>query len=194
MQQTNDPMRDLREATAYLQKTTRQIVTLQALLQKQFETQSLERRQQVQELTRSAQAVTGSAHRLIGEAVAGIRDQAREAVAPATSGLLSAAEAFERQKALLDQARKRYALTWIGGIVLAAVLAMAGVGAYVASKKRELDELMAQIGTLSAYNAADVTSEGERLWVNVDLKNKRSGVNSRTYYLVKPRQGAGAGD
>ncbi|HZF97178.1 MAG TPA: hypothetical protein VEY92_02845 [Pseudoxanthomonas sp.] len=199
--QNDDPSKRLQEISSYLQKVTGQILTYQQFQKEQHEFQSQKHDQQIRALTQSAQAVTGSSDRLISEAVSGIKLQARDAIAhgvgeelakvqdranAAAAGLQSAIQEFAQQKALLTRERKKYALTWMGGIVIVATLAMLGVGSFVGAKLRELNDLTAKADYLSAYNAADVTTADGQLWVNVDQKNKQT-INGKTYYLAKPR-------
>lgn len=199
--QNDEPSKKLQDAIAYLQKVTGQILTYQQFQKEQHELQSQKHDQQIRTLTQSAQAVTASVSRLIDEAVSGIKEQSRDAIAQglgeelakvqdranaAAAGLQSAVQEFAQQKALLAGERKKYALTWMGGIIIVAALAMLGVGSFVGGKMRELDELTAKVDYLSAYNAADVAPAGDKLWVNVDPKNKRT-INGKTYYLAEPR-------
>jgi len=199
--QNDDPSKRLQEISSYLQKVTGQILTYQQFHKEQYELQSQKHDQQIRSLTQSAQAVTGSAGRLVSETVSGIKLQAKDAIAQgvgeelakvqdranaAAASLQSAIQEFAQQKALLASERKKYALTWMGGIVIVATLAMLGVGSFVGAKLRELNDLTAKADYLSAYNAADVTTADGRLWVNVDQKNKQT-IDGKTYYLAKPR-------
>jgi hypothetical protein len=197
----DDSQRKLQENTEYLQQLIGHFLTHQEYQKKHFQAQSQSQEQQIRSLTQSAQAVTGSTSRLISEAAKGIQDETRDAIArgaaeelatmreradAAAAKLLSAVEAFAQQKTLLDKERKKFALTWMGGIVIVAVLAMLGVGTYVASKKHEYDDLQVKADYLSAYNAADVVLSGNQLWVDIDLKSKRT-INGKAYYLAQPR-------
>lgn len=199
--QDDAALKELQKVAAYLQQMAGQLLTHQEYQKKRFDIQSQKHDQQIHALTQSAQAVSGSSNRLISEAAKGIREQTRDAIArgaaeelasvrekadAAARQLLSAAELFAQQKALLDRERKNYALTWMRGITIVTVLAVFGVSSYLAAKTRQLEDLSAKTNYLSVYNAADVAPADDKLWVNIDLKTKQT-VNGKTYYLVKQR-------
>jgi hypothetical protein len=201
--QDNNPETEFSPVVNYLNQVLESISTHYNFHKDHLAAQSQKQDQQIEALTASARAVSGSAERLIAEASKGIQAQVRAAVAQSasqelgemyeqaqatTAHLRSAVDALTRHKAALEGAHRKYALTGIGVIVLAAALAVAGVGAYMASKKRELDELTAQANYLSAYNAADVSIAADgQLLVNIDHKRTAT-INGKTYYYAKPRE------
>ncbi|RMH93719.1 hypothetical protein EBB59_03445 [Lysobacter pythonis] len=199
--QHDDPVKELRDMAAYLQKVTGQILTYQAQQKKYLEAQSKKHDQQIHSLSQAAQSVSGSAGMVVSTASRGIREQTRDAIMegvgqafgrirdeanPALRELRDTTAGLAAERRHLAQDRLSFAWIGLACLGIGAVLAAIGSGTYSWAKLKEARQAEQTLGHLRALSALQIARCGENYCANVNLKEKIR-HDGKTYYQIVPR-------
>ncbi len=197
-----DSTQELQDAIAYLKKVTGQILTYEQYRRQHLEQHSRKHDQQIGLLTQSAQSLSGSANRIVGEVAKGVREQARDSLSAgfgeefgrvheAANGVIgrmnAAAAELARQSAVAAADRRKTAWIALGALAVGAALAAVGGGAWLWHAAREARRIRMEAHLVRAFNAADVLACGDRLCVNIDPERRQT-IGGKTYYLARPRR------
>lgn len=199
--QNNDSMKELRGIAAYLQKATGHILTHQEFQKKHFEAQSQKHDQQIIALTQSAQSLSASAGRIVGDASKGIREQTRDSISqgvgeafsrirdeanPVLRELRSAVTELASERRHLAQDRRKFVWIGLACLGIGSALAAIGSGTYSWAKLKEARQVEQTLGYLRALSALETARCGDGYCASVDLKDKIE-HDGKTYYRIKPR-------